>query len=435
MSDSFPACKGIIVIVAMSVLTLRPPLAFGQADDNNTRPPAATTTEQKQAATESKPARYFRTSAGVSTIACSPDGEVVAFANGSPTLVMQANGTSRPKDQWRPTAETLDTATRKMIALQLTTDEEDAVLAATERISHFQVQTLALSPGGNLVAVGTSIGQVKLFDARTGEAVRSLDDQPARLADKQTPENWKSLQRAMGSVRSIAFSPDGSQLAMCGDSFADFARVFDRVDRLGERGTGPGRVKVWEVETGRLQHDLVGHSHADAVIFSSDGSLLASAGRWLSDREAGIGAILWNSHTGAKLRTIATGVNGATDAVAFSPDAKLIAISSLHFDQARDGGARVISLANVDSGVVQWRRTASSWAKPVGFYSGGVAVLHDGRGIRLLNAQQGETLLGLVAQSAARGRLNDFALAKRGGMIVFGGVDHNRKGVIEIWDY
>ena len=64
----------------------------------------------------------------------------------------------------------MDAETGKpVVSLKLTTDEEDAVLAATERISHFEVTALAFSPDGKLVAVGTSIGQVKLFNAQTGE--------------------------------------------------------------------------------------------------------------------------------------------------------------------------------------------------------------------------------------------------------------------------
>ena len=90
---------------------------------------------------------------------------------------------------------------------------------------------------------GTSIGQVKLFDARSGKLVRSLDDEGARLADEETPDHWKPLRRALGSAQSLAFSPDGDLLAVCGGSFADFAERFDGVSRLGFRATGPGRLE------------------------------------------------------------------------------------------------------------------------------------------------------------------------------------------------
>ncbi len=143
------------------------------------------------------------------------------------------------------------------------------------------------------MAVGTSIGQVKLYDARTGSLLRLLDDQAAKLADKRTPENWQPLERAMGNVTSLAFSADGSQLATCGGSFGDFSRVFEKSALLDERTTGPGRLKTWDVKTETLKHDLVGHSQASSVAFSPDGAVFASAGSWHSDAETGTGVVIW----------------------------------------------------------------------------------------------------------------------------------------------
>ena len=113
--------------------------------------------------------RNFKTAQSVKTIACSEDGKLVAVANGGPTMILLDPGTSRVKDNWKPAVEILDARTGKTVAvLQLTTADEDAVLGATERVSHFEVTALAFSPDGKVVAVGTSIGQVKIYDARTG---------------------------------------------------------------------------------------------------------------------------------------------------------------------------------------------------------------------------------------------------------------------------
>ena len=194
-------------------------------------------------------------------IACSPDGKRIAIANANPTIVHDTSTKGRAADNWKPVVHILDTETGKtVVSLKLTTADEDAVLAATERITHIEASALAFSPDGNLLAVGTSIGQLKLYSTLTGEVMRSLDDEKSKLADKQTPENWKSLRRAIGSVGSLAFSLDGRLLAICGSSFADFSERFGGAQRLGFRMTGPGRLKLWDVQTGSLKHDLIGHN-------------------------------------------------------------------------------------------------------------------------------------------------------------------------------
>ena len=409
------------------------------SENTNASAAPAATPQRETMTVKSERESRFDPGIRVGTVVCSPDGKLIAVGNTQPTMIMTSGGGSTVADNWQPSVRILDAETRELVAsLRLTTDEEDAVLAATERVSHFEVKALAFSPDGNVVAVGTSIGQVKLFNSRTGELVRSLDDEAAKLADKKTPENWKTLRRAMGSVASLAFSPDGSMLAMCGGSFGDYSRVFDSVERLDEFSTGPGRLKVWEVNTGTLKHDLVGHSHANAVSFSPDGSLLASAGSWMNDSESGTGVIIWSSQSGATFRRITTNDNGGAHSIAFSPEGKLMAISSLHFDadKANDAGTGAISLASVASGVVQWRRTFPGLAKPVAFYAEGPSVvgLHGDATMRFRDAKTGELLMMLShsADSPQGGRWNDFATAKRGHMLAFGGVDDERKGSVEL---
>jgi WD40 repeat protein len=245
---------------------------------------------------------HFPTRGRVKTIAYSADGKLIAIANGNVTFPLA--------DDWKRSVEILDAESEIVVSLKFMTEEEDALLAATEGLPHFEVEALAFSPDGNLVAVGTGMGQVKLLNPRTGELVRSLDDEPAKLAEKKTPKQLKSLTRAMGSVASLAFSPDGSLLAMCGSSFDDVARNWGGVDRLGRRATGPGRLKVWDVGTAELKHDLVGHSHANAAAFSPDGKLLASAGNWQGASDWGTGVVIWNPRIGKKIRSLETEANG-----------------------------------------------------------------------------------------------------------------------------
>ncbi len=372
-------------------------------------------------------------------VACSADGKSIAVANGNPTRIMQSGGTSRVKDNWKPSVDVLDAETGKIVvSLKLSTADEDAVFAATERLSHFEATALAFSPDGKVLAIGTNVGQVKLFNPRTGELLRLLDDKQARLADEKTPENWKSLTRAMGGVASLAFSPDGSLLVVCGTSFGDYSRTLERYERLGRPGTGPGRLKVWEVATGALKHNLAGHSLASVVAVSPDGHLLASAGRWSSARSEGTGVILWNLRTGSKIRSFGITANGGVRSVAFSPDGKLLAVGTQRFDRDSDTSTGAVSLIHATSGITDWLVTVPGWAKPVAFSPDGwsVAVLCGGQSIRFLEVETGKPWHEISsADSPQGGRWHDFAIAPRGDLLAIAWLGNERRGGVELWGF
>ncbi len=358
---------------------------------------------------------------------------------------MREDGTGKPKDGWKPSVEILDSTSGKTVAaLQLTTDDEDRSLAAARRISHFEITALAFSLDGSRLAVGTSVGQAKLFDARSGRLVRSLDDEEAKLADKDAPAEWKSLARAMGSVAALAFSPNGAQLVTGGESFGDFGGRFDGVERLGLRTTGPGRLKLWDLQSGKFV-DLIGHSHVSAVAFSADGSLLASAGNWLNVEgqprqfDDGTGAILWNPQTGTKASTLSIEANGGAQAVAFSPDGTLLAISSLNFDKTKEEehGKGLITLLHIASGIAEWERPLPTLARPLAFLPGDTSLitLCDGQ-LWFLNAKKGtpQTILNPGDAAGLGAKWVDFSLAKDGHMQAMGGMDRGKKGTIYVLD-
>jgi WD40 repeat protein len=367
------------------------------------------------------------------TIAYSPDGYRVAVAAGNPTRILQTAGTSRVKGEWRPVVEILDAASGESVAtLRLTSDEENGVIAATERITHVEATALAFSRDGKVLGVGTNIGQVKLFDAATGKLVRALDHQEPRLAAEEAPENWRPIPRAIGSVADLAFSPDGELLAVCGETFAEFADVFDGVERLSRSGAGPGRLKVWNIATGKLEHDLPGHSYVEAIAFSPDRGLLASAGRWDSGGESGSGAILWNPYAGTIIQKVSIPANGGARAVAISPDSKLAAIASQNFDNANDTSSMTITLAHPLSGVVGWQRTIPGWARPVVFTPDGksVVALCGGKSIQSFDVATGEEQREIRAAEGER--WTDLAIAPEGDTLAVGAVDNERRCFVNV---
>jgi WD40 repeat protein len=147
--------------------------------------------------------------------------------------------------------------------------------------------TLACSPDGELVALGTAAGEVSLFAASTGqhESARHVGE---------------------AAVSALQFSPDGTQLAV---------------------GLENATIVSLELESGR-QRVLSGHEGiVTCLAFSPDGKRLASGS---SDRTLRI----WDPENTAALLSL-VGHTGAITAVAFDPAGSVLASS------AQDGSVRL----------------------------------------------------------------------------------------------
>ena len=78
---------------------------------------------------------------------------------------------------------------------------------------------------------------------------------------------------------------------------------------------------IFDVATGKTQFTLRGHAGAvDALVFSPDGTLLASAGQDTSVH-------IWNPTAGVQLSAL-TGHSGPIRAISFSSDSRLLATGS-----------------------------------------------------------------------------------------------------------
>jgi Tol biopolymer transport system component len=191
------------------------------------------------------------------------------------------------------------------------------------------VSSVAFSPDGTLLAVPRE-QSVEIVDLASGDTLRVLSGHT-------------------GKVTAVVFSRDGMLIATTSHDCT--ARLWDSVTgqacttltghtdwvtgvafspdgALIATTSSDGTARLWDPVTGQARTTLHGHtSRATAVAFSPDGALIATTSY---DRTAR----LWDPATG-QTRTILHGHTGPVSGMAFSPDGALIATTS------HDGTARL----------------------------------------------------------------------------------------------
>ncbi len=200
----------------------------------------------------------------VSCIAFSPDGQTIASGHIDTTIRL-----------WHPGS---------------------GKVLRTLRGHGWDVRSVAFSRDGQFLVSGGMDGAIKIWNWRTGELLHTLNrPSPSDLIGSLV--SW--FDSSIGSLWSVAISPDGQALAS---------------------GGSDQPIMLWNSSTGKLLRTLTEHSGTVlSVAFSPDGQTLASGGDDNTIR-------ICNFQTGELLHTLRH--LGPVKSVAFSPDGQTLVSGS-----------------------------------------------------------------------------------------------------------
>ncbi len=260
------------------------------------------------------------------------------------------------------------------------------------------VNAVAVSPDGRTIVSGA--GQ-PFYDAK------STDQAELIVWDAATRRVLRRITGIRGSVRAIAFSPDGSRIAV----------------GSGYYGLDPpteGRLTIWETRTGRLLLDRPEpHLNVLDIAFSPDGRIVAAASGLYSGDYAEGRLKLWDVEGGELAFDHVIGV-GAVNALAFRPDGRQIAVA----------GSGMVELWDaIKHERIETLRGHTSWVYAVAFSPDGCRLATGGwdKTVRLWNLATGEVQNRIEAH---KGHVQALAFSPDGQNLVSTGDD----GSIQVWD-
>jgi len=175
-----------------------------------------------------------------------------------------------------------------------------------------QVRALSFSSDNKLLASGATDGTVKLWNAETGQLLRTI------AASKY----W---------VHSVAISPDGKMIAA---------------------GSGDLSVSLWDLETGKQLGALKGQIDvAQAIAFTEDSEKLISAAKSFTGDDDTALITVWDIRSGNKIKQI-HGEGGTARKLVLLPESETVIVAVRALDKTSNAMKSKLQMYNIATGAM-----------------------------------------------------------------------------------
>jgi WD40 repeat protein len=197
------------------------------------------------------------------------------------------------------------------------------------------VVCVAVSRDGKMLASGANDGSIKLWStpAMQGQLSPKTATEFTTWADEPSPDDLQSVLPLPDGKRVLAVTSRGTEMRdlASGQRVAAWSGAVGRGaispdGKLLATGTVDGKVKLWDVASGRLLASVQAHPGGEsalcvAVAFSPDGRVLVTGGSNLNEPIK-----FWDPAASLKLiRQVPTPPSAGISALGFSPDGKMLA--------------------------------------------------------------------------------------------------------------
>lgn len=189
----------------------------------------------------------------------------------------------------------------------------------------WQIMKVAFSPDGSTVATASSDKTGKLWNAKTGELIATLEGHDHRLRYVTYSQSGKYVLTAIG--RQYPYEKHEAVTARIwdgktGDFISEFRNHVDNIrmarfsadETLVLTGSDDHTARLWEVKTGKEVHTLKLSSRVSSIAFSPDGkTILTASTGWPSSylmslkkakRDPEPAVTLWDASTGTQVLNI-----------------------------------------------------------------------------------------------------------------------------------